>query len=166
MYTGTNRNQSRMRAVIQRVSESSVSVDGKIVGKIDAGLMVLLGVEDDDTEKDAGAIVRKIVDLRIFNDADGKFNLALADVSGSVLVISQFTLIAELRRGRRPSFNAAAAPDLAEPLVQRFADQLQAAGIPVAHGKFGAHMLVDLVNDGPVTIVIDSADLEKPRRSS
>ena len=155
-----------MRVVLQRVTKASVSVDQSIVGAIDGGFVALVGIADGDTPAHVDVMAAKVAALRVFDDADGKFNLALADVSGSVLVISQFTLIAELRRGRRPSFNAAAAPDLAEPLVQRFADQLQAAEIPVAHGKFAAHMLVDLVNDGPVTIVIDSADLEKPRRSS
>lgn len=155
-----------MRVVLQRVTKASVSVDQSIVGAIARGFVALVGIADGDTDARVDVMAAKVAGLRVFDDADGKFNLALADVSGSVLVISQFTLIAELRRGRRPSFNAAAAPDLAEPLVQRFADQLQAAEIPVAYGKFGAQMLVDLANDGPVTIVIDSADLEKPRRSS
>jgi D-tyrosyl-tRNA(Tyr) deacylase len=155
-----------MRVVLQRVTSASVRVDQSIVGAIDSGFVALVGIADGDTPAHVDVMAAKVAGLRVFDDADGKFNFAVADVSGSVLVISQFTLIAELRRGRRPSFNAAAAPEIAEPLVQRFADQLQAAEIPVASGQFGAHMLVDIVNDGPVTIVIDSADLEKPRRSS
>ena len=109
-------------------------------------------------------LAAKVIGLRVFDDADGKFNLALADVSGAVLVISQFTLIADLRKGRRPAFTRAARPESAAPLVERFTARLRAAGVDVAGGRFGEHMLVELINDGPVTIVIDSAELERPRR--
>ena len=145
-----------MRAVVQRVTESSVNVGGKIVGKIGHGLLVLLGVASDDTEEDAAQIVRKIAQLRIFNDADGKFNLSLEDVGGAVLLISQFTLFGDTRKGNRPSFISAARPEHAVPLYESVAQHLRDRGITVATGEFGAHMDVHLTNDGPVTILIDT----------
>ncbi len=145
-----------MRAVVQRVTESSVNVGGKIVGKIGHGLLVLLGVASDDTEEDAAQIVRKIAQLRIFNDADGKFNLSLEDVGGAVLLISQFTLFGDTRKGNRPSFISAARPEHAVPLYESVARHLRDRGITVATGEFGAHMDVHLTNDGPVTILIDT----------
>ena len=155
-----------MRVVLQRVSRASVSVDGEVVGQIDAGFVALVGIEQDDAEAQVDTLAAKVIGLRVFDDADGKFNLALADVSGAVLVISQFTLIADLRKGRRPAFTRAARPESAAPLVERFTARLRAAGVDVAGGRFGEHMLVELINDGPVTIVIDSAELERPRRQA
>ncbi|MFP6596868.1 MAG: D-aminoacyl-tRNA deacylase [Candidatus Hydrogenedentota bacterium] len=145
-----------MRAVIQRVTESSVKVEGEIVGEIGPGLMVLLGIEVDDSEKEAVVIVKKITDLRIFNDADRKFNLSLTDTGGSVLVISQFTLLGDCRKGRRPSFIKAARPETAVPLYESVIEGLRNAGVEVASGVFGAHMDVHLINDGPVTLLIDT----------
>ena len=153
-----------MRVVLQRVRRACVRVDDAVVGEIGAGFLALTGIADGDTPATVDAMSAKVAGLRIFDDADGRFNLALADVGGSVLVVSQFTLIADLRRGRRPSFLGAARPEVAEPLVERFAAGLRAAGVPVEGGRFGAHMDVELVNDGPVTLVLDSADLERPRR--
>ncbi len=155
-----------MRVVLQRVSRASVSVDGEVVGQIDAGFVALVGIEQDDAEAQVDTLAAKVIGLRVFDDADGKFNLALADVSGAVLVISQFTLIADLRKGRRPAFTRAARPESAAPLVERFTARLRAAGVDVAGGRFGEHMLVELINDGPVTIVIDSAEIERPRRQA
>ena len=145
-----------MRAVIQRVTESSVKVEGEFVGEIGPGLMVLLGIEVDDSEKEAVVIVKKITDLRIFNDADRKFNLSLTDTGGSVLVISQFTLLGDSRKGRRPSFIKAARPETAVPLYESVIEGLRNAGVEVASGVFGAHMDVHLINDGPVTLLIDT----------
>lgn len=154
-----------MRVVLQRVRRACVRVDGAVVGEIGAGFLALTGVAEGDTPATIDAMAAKVAGLRVFDDPEGRFNLALADVDGSVLVVSQFTLIAETRRGRRPSFLGAARPEVAEPLVERFAEELRAAGVPVQGGRFGAHMAVELVNDGPVTLVLDSADLERPRRS-
>ena len=145
-----------MRAVIQRVRESSVTVDNNVIGEIGHGLMVLLGVDVDDLPEDAAYIVQKIVGLRIFNDGDGKFNLSLMDVQGAVLLISQFTVHGDCRKGRRPSFIKAARPEQAIPLYESVAEQLRSEGVTVATGEFGAHMDVRLLNDGPVTILIDS----------
>ena len=153
-----------MRVVLQRVRHACVRVDDAVVGEIGAGFLALTGIAADDTPATVDAMAAKVAGLRIFDGADGRFNLALADVGGSVLVVSQFTLIADLRRGRRPSFLGAARPEVAEPLVERFAAGLRTAGVPVESGRFGAHMDVELVNDGPVTLVLDSADLERPRR--
>ena len=153
-----------MRVVLQRVRHACVRVDDAVVGEIGAGFLALTGIAADDTPATVDAMAAKVAGLRIFDDADGRFTLALADVGGSVLVVSQFTLIADLRRGRRPSFLGAARPEVAEPLVERFAAGLRTAGVPVESGRFGAHMDVELVNDGPVTLVLDSADLERPRR--
>ena len=145
-----------MRAVIQRVSESSVTVEGKVIGQIAHGFTVLLGVETDDTPKDADDIVKKIIGLRVFNDAEDKFNLSLMDVGGSVLLISQFTLLGDCRKGRRPSFIAAARPEVAIPLYESVIEGLRREGVDVATGEFGAHMDVHLVNDGPVTLLVDT----------
>lgn len=145
-----------MRAVIQRVQHAQVVVEGAVVGKIGQGFLVLLGVGKADTEDDARYIAGKIAGMRIFSDVDGKFNLALADINGAVLLVSQFTLYADTRKGRRPSFIDAAMPEPAEALVEMCALYLREAGVPVETGKFGAHMDVSLVNDGPVTILLDS----------
>lgn len=145
-----------MRAVVQRVSQSSVSVDDRVIGKVGQGLMVLVGVDEEDTESDAAYIADKIANLRIFNDGAGKFNLSIQDVGGSVLLISQFTLHGDCRKGRRPSFVRAARPEKAVPLYERVGTLLQAAGLTVETGEFGAHMMVDLTNDGPVTLLLDS----------
>ena len=152
-----------MKAVIQRVTRASVEVDGEIVGAIGRGLLVLLGVAHGDGIDDARRLARKTAEMRIFEDADGRFNLSLLDVAGEALVVSQFTLLADTRRGRRPSFTDAAPPAEAEALVLEFEATLRALGVPVAGGRFGAHMHVDLVNDGPVTIILDTADLQRPR---
>jgi D-tyrosyl-tRNA(Tyr) deacylase len=145
-----------MRAVLQRVRESSVTVDGKVVGEIGAGLMVLLGIEEDDTDAAIPTMVKKITDMRIFNDADDKFNLSLLDTGGSVLIISQFTLLGDCRKGRRPSFIKAARPEIAIPLYECVIAGLRDAGVEVACGVFGAHMDVHLVNNGPVTMLVDT----------
>ena len=147
-----------MISVIQRVRHAQVVVDGELVGKIGQGFLVLLGVGKDDTEDDVRYTATKIAGMRVFTDAEGKFNLALEDVGGSVLLVSQFTLLADTRKGRRPSFTDAAAPEPAERMVERCAALLREAGIPVETGRFGAHMDVELLNDGPVTIILDSRD--------
>ena len=154
-----------MRIVLQRVTQASVSVEGDVVGAIDRGLLILVGVADGDGEEQAEALARKVAGLRIFADAEGRFNESLLDIRGSALVVSQFTLHADVRKGRRPSFTSAARPEVAEPLVDYFAQSLREQGVPVETGVFGAMMSVALVNDGPFTVVIDSADLERPRRS-
>ena len=148
-----------MRAVVQRVSEASVQVAGEVVGQIGPGLAVLVGVKQDDTEADARYLADKTAHLRVFADAEGRMNLSLRETEGGVLVVSQFTLYGDIRRGRRPSYAAAAAPDLAEALYHRYCDLLRAAGLPVQTGRFGAMMTVRLVGDGPVTILLDSARL-------
>ena len=153
-----------MRLVLQRVTRASVSVGDEVVGAIDEGLLILVGVADGDTETQSEALARKVAGLRIFADADGRFNESLLDIGGSALVVSQFTLHADVRKGRRPSFTGAARPEVAEPLCVHFAEALRKQGVPVETGVFGAMMSVELVNDGPFTIVIDSADLERPRR--
>jgi len=144
-----------MRAVVQRVSRGSVSVEGKVVGAIGRGVVVLVGITQDDTEKQAEWLARKIAGLRIFEDSAGKINAGLLDVDGAALVISQFTLYADCRKGRRPSFTAAARPEVAEPLVEHFTQTLRDHGVPVETGVFGAHMLVEIHNDGPVTILLE-----------
>jgi len=144
-----------MRAVVQRVNRASVSVNGQVVGAIGPGVVVLLGVTHDDGPEQADWLARKIAGLRIFEDSEGKLNLGLLDVEGHALVVSQFTLYADPRKGRRPSFVDAALPVAAEPLVQRFADTLSRHGIPVEMGVFGAHMLVEILNDGPVTLILE-----------
>jgi D-tyrosyl-tRNA(Tyr) deacylase len=148
-----------MRAVVQRVSSAQVTVHGEIVGQIGRGFLVLIGITTADGESEAALLARKIEGLRVFEDADGKMNLALADVGGAVLAVSQFTLYADLRKGRRPSFIAAARPEQAEPLYQRVCTLLRTAGVPVEQGVFQAEMQVALVNDGPVTIWLDTAEL-------
>ncbi len=148
-----------MRALLQRVSQASVTVDGKAVGKIGRGLLVLLGVGMGDGEAQVKFLADKIVHLRIFGDEEGKMNRSLLDTGGEVLVVSQFTLYADMRRGRRPSFTNAAPPSIAEPLVERFKDAIAAYGLTVADGVFGAYMEVELLNDGPVTIWLDSEAL-------
>jgi D-tyrosyl-tRNA(Tyr) deacylase len=145
-----------MRACVQRVSQAKVSIAGEACGQIGPGLVVLLGVANDDSPRDARSLAEKIVGLRIFDDEQGKMNLALADVGGAMLVVSQFTLLGDCRKGRRPSYVGAAAPDVAESLYQQFVDAVAALGIQVATGKFRQHMLVDLTNDGPVTLVLDT----------
>ena len=145
-----------MRCVVQKVTHSSVTVDNELVGKIGPGFMVLVGVENGDTEADADYIAGKITGLRIFEDADDKMNLSLKDVGGEVLLVSQFTLLADARKGRRPSFIGAARPEVAEPLCEALKQKIEAEGIHVETGRFQTHMMVDLVNDGPVTILLDS----------
>ena len=147
-----------MKAVVQRVTASSVSEDGEIAGKIDKGLNVLLGVEEDDTEKDAEVLAAKIAKMRIFEDENEKMNLSVLDVDGSVLVISQFTLCADIKKGNRPSFILAAKPDKATALYEYFSSQLKENGVKkVENGVFGADMAVEISNDGPVTIIMDTA---------
>ena len=145
-----------MRALIQRVSTGSVSVAGQSIAAIGAGLVILLGIAPTDSEIQARFLVDKIANLRIFEDSEGKMNLSLLDIQGQALVVSQFTLYADTRKGRRPSFINAALPDVARPLVDRFAALLADKGIPVQTGQFGAHMLVEIANDGPVTIWLES----------
>jgi D-tyrosyl-tRNA(Tyr) deacylase len=146
-----------VRAVVQRVAEARVAVAGEVVGAIGRGLCVLLGVGQEDTEADADALCQKIVGLRIFEDASGRLNHALADVGGALLVVSQFTLYGDCRAGRRPSFTAAAAPERAEALYERFVARARADGVEVSTGRFRAHMALALVNDGPVTLLLDTA---------
>lgn len=155
-----------MRAVLQRVTHAKVTVDGQTVGEIGGGLVVLLGVREGDAPEDADKLADKTANLRIFSDAEGKFNLSLLDVGGAALVVSQFTLYGDSRKGRRPSFSDAALPGLAEPLVARFCQSLRALGIRVEEGQFQAHMLVEIHNDGPVTLILDTEDLARPRRQS
>jgi D-tyrosyl-tRNA(Tyr) deacylase len=145
-----------MRAVVQRVSQASVSVEGQTVGRIDRGMVVLLGVAADDSTADAEALADKLLGLRIFDDEQGKMNLALADVGGQVLVVSQFTLLGDCRKGRRPSFTDAAPPELAERLYKHFVELLRSRGVTVATGQFRATMALALVNDGPVTLLVDT----------
>ena len=148
-----------MRAVIQRVKHSSVTVDGNILGEIGNGLLVLLGVTHTDTEKEVNWLATKVKDLRIFEDEEGKMNLGLEDIKGELLVISQFTLYGNCIKGRRPGFTEAARPDLAEPLYEKFLEKCRSFGIKTECGKFGADMKVELLNDGPVTMLIDTKDI-------
>lgn len=145
-----------MRAVVQRVKKSSVTVDGKIVGKIGNGLLVLLGVGEEDDNKDLEYMIDKVLGLRIFQDENDKMNLSLLDIEGELLVVSQFTLYGDVRKGKRPSFTKSAHPDIANKLYEEFIEKTKEKGIKVEHGIFGAHMDVDLINDGPVTILLDS----------
>ena len=149
-----------MRAVIQRVREAAVAVDDQIVGAIGIGLMILVGVAPDDQEMDARWLAQKIATLRIFEDAAGTFNLSALDIGASALVVSQFTLYADARRGRRPDFIAAARPEIAEPLIERLVALLREQGLRVETGKFQARMLVRILNDGPVTIILDTPSKE------
>ena len=145
-----------MRIVIQKVNHASVTVEGELVSSIGPGFMVLVGSEEGDTDADVKFIAGKIAGMRIFEDADDKLNLSIKDVGGEVLLVSQFTLLGDARHGRRPSFSHAAAPEIAEPLVEKLRDELIAAGIPTNTGRFRTHMKVLLENDGPVTIMLDS----------
>jgi len=147
-----------MRACVQRVSSARVRVEGETVGEIGRGFLVLLGVAAKDGPAELRWMVDKVVGLRIFEDGDGKMNLALADVGGELLVVSQFTLLGDCRKGRRPSFIDASPPEMAERMYEEFVAAARAAGVSVATGKFRTHMEVELVNDGPVTLLIDSAD--------
>jgi D-tyrosyl-tRNA(Tyr) deacylase len=141
-----------MRTVLQRVSRGCVSVDDQAVAEIGPGLVILLGIGEDDGEEQARYLTQKIANLRIFEDDDGKMNRSVLDIGGKAIVISQFTLYADTRKGRRPSFTDAALPETASPLVERFVELLEEQGVPTQTGVFGAHMLVDIANDGPVTI--------------
>jgi D-aminoacyl-tRNA deacylase len=145
-----------MRAVVQRVRSACVLVDGRVIADIGLGLLILLGVTHDDTEEQAAYLAAKIVGLRIFEDDAGRMNRAVADVSGALLVVSQFTLYGDCRKGRRPSFASAARPEHAVTLYERFVERVRALGLPVSTGVFQAHMQVELVNDGPVTLVLDT----------
>lgn len=150
-----------MRVVVQRVASASVAVDGRVTGEIGRGLLVLQGIVPDDTAADGEWLAQKLSKLRIFEDTDGKMNLSVADIAGGILLVSQFTLHASTAKGTRPSFNAAARPEIARPLYEQFQQQLAAVlGRPVATGEFGAMMQVALVNDGPVTLIIDSKQRE------
>lgn len=146
-----------MRACIQRVHRARVTVAGQVTGEIAHGILVLLGVAQEDTDADAQQLAEKVSTLRIFEDEQGKMNLALADVAGAMLVVSQFTLLGDCRKGRRPSFTDAAPPSIAERLYQVFVDAVAAQGVPVSTGQFRKHMEVELVNDGPVTLLMDTA---------
>jgi len=146
-----------MRAVVQRVSRAEVKVNGEVVGKIRRGLLVLIGVAQSDAESDANYLAEKVAGLRIFEDEAGKMNRSAAEVNGAVLAVSQFTLYGDVRRGKRPSFDAAAAPQQARELYEYFVGRIRAAGLPCETGRFQEMMEVELVNDGPVTILIDSA---------
>ena len=144
-----------MRIVLQRVNRASVDVAGETTGRIEIGLLALVGVADGDDENDARTAAAKIVGMRIFPDAEGKMNRSVADAGGAILLVSQFTLLGDVRKGRRPAFTEAAPPDLAIPILEALSDAIEATGVAVEHGRFGAHMVVDLVNDGPVTIVFE-----------
>jgi D-tyrosyl-tRNA(Tyr) deacylase len=148
-----------MRAVMQRVRRARVTVGEEVVGEIGLGLLVLLGVSRDDSAEDAAKLAQKTVSLRLFADADDKMNLSIADVCGSVLVVSQFTLYGDCRKGRRPSFVNAAPPEIAVPLYEAYVNGIKAEGIPTATGRFGAMMNVELVNDGPVTLILDTKEI-------
>ena len=147
-----------MKALVQRVSEASVSTGGGVVGRIGRGLVILVGIASGDTEKDINYLVPKIVNLRIFPDDEGRFNLSAVDINGELLVVSQFTLLADTRKGRRPSFVEAAPPAEAEELFERFVEQARATGLKVATGRFQQYMQVEIHNDGPVTILLDSRE--------
>ena len=154
-----------MKALLQRVTHASVSVGGEVVGRIGRGLVGFIGVADGDTEEDVEYLVQKMVGLRIFSDEDGKFNLSVQDISGELLLVSQFTLLASTRKGRRPSFTGAAMPELAERLFERCVEHASATGLRVATGRFQQLMQVEIHNDGPVTIMLDSRDRHLPRNS-
>jgi D-tyrosyl-tRNA(Tyr) deacylase len=147
-----------LKAVVQRVTSASVSVAGEVVGKIGSGLAVLVGIAAEDTEKDINYLVDKIAQLRIFSDADGKFNISALEIGGEMLLISQFTLLADTRKGRRPSFIGAAPPQQAEAMFNLFVERMCSTGLKVQTGCFQAHMLVEIHNDGPVTITLDSKE--------
>lgn len=145
-----------MKIVIQRVSEANVKVEGTIVGNISHGLLLLIGIDEEDTQSDADWLIQKVLNLRIFGDENGKLNLSVKDVEGEILCISQFTLIADYKKGNRPSFIKAAKPDVAIPLFEYFKEEMAKSGLKIESGIFGADMKVSLLNDGPVTIVMDS----------
>ena len=149
-----------MRAVVTRVNEASVTIDGEVVGRIGRGFLILLGITQDDTPALCRKLAEKVLGLRIFTDENYKMNKGLADVDGSVLVVSQFTLYGDCSHGRRPNFLAAAGPDLAIPLYEQFLAECERLGFPPQHGRFGAHMQVASVNDGPVTMIVDTKDLK------
>lgn len=153
-----------MRALVQRVSQASVSIESQVIAAIKQGLVVLIGVGKGDSEADARYLADKIANLRIFSDEADKFNLSALDIGGEVLVVSQFTLLADTRKGRRPSFTDAAPPEEAEALIENFVQLLRAAGLKVETGRFRQNMLVEIHNSGPVTIFIDSEERLKPRR--
>jgi D-tyrosyl-tRNA(Tyr) deacylase len=152
-----------VRALVQRVAGASVSVDGQEVGRIDRGLVALLGIGQGDDEEDASYIADKVVNLRIFDDGDGRFNLSAIDVAAQLLLISEFTLFADVRKGRRPSFTDAASPQEAGSLFERCVELFKETGLTVETGRFQQHMLVNIQNDGPVTIMVDSQDRHRPR---
>jgi D-tyrosyl-tRNA(Tyr) deacylase len=154
-----------MRAVVQRVTRAAVRVDGAVVGRIHKGYVVLLGVTHGDTSATGAKLAAKIVELRLFDDADGRMNLSLAEAGGEVLCVSQFTLYGDVRRGRRPSWDAAAPGEEAKAIYEAYCASIEALGIHCERGVFGAEMQVELANDGPVTLILDSADLERPRRA-
>ena len=147
-----------MKALLQRVSKASVTVDGEVVANIGRGLVVFIGISKGDTDRDAQYLAGKTVDLRIFSDSEGKFNLSALDMQGELLVVSQFTLFADAKKGRRPSFTEAAPPEQAEALFQRFLEFVRQSGLKVETGRFQEHMHVEIHNDGPVTILLDSRD--------
>lgn len=147
-----------MKALLQRVKQASVSIDDKRVASIGQGLVVLVGIANGDTEKDIAYLIQKIVNLRIFEDSDSKFNLSARDVNGELLIVSQFTLLADTRKGRRPSFTDAAPPAQAETLFEKFVAEARSSGLQVATGRFQQHMLVEIHNDGPVTVMLDSRE--------
>lgn len=159
-----------MRVLLQRVESASVEMDSRTVGEIGEGFLLLVGVNADDADNEVDTLVEKVSNLRVFEDADGKMNLSALDrvaagVDTGMLVVSQFTLYGDVRKGRRPSFSDAAPPTIAQPLIAQFAERLAAKGFLTGQGEFGAHMKVSLVNDGPVTIWIDTEELRQPRRS-
>ena len=153
-----------MRALVQRVSEASVTIGDEVAGRIGRGLVVLLGISRDDTEAEVGYIVGKVANLRIFSDDEGRFQSSALDVGAELLIVSQFTLYGDTRKGRRPSFTQAAPPDEAERIFSRAVELFRQTGLKVETGRFQAHMMVSIQNDGPVTIMLDSADHERPRR--
>ena len=148
-----------MRAVVTRVDSASVTIDEKIHGKIGKGLLILLGIAPEDTPAHCRKMADKILGLRIFTDENDKMNLSLADIGGEVLVVSQFTLYGDCRKGRRPNFIQAAGPDIAIPLYEQFLKECETLGFPPQHGEFGAHLLVESVNNGPVTLIVDTDDI-------
>ncbi|MDY6911216.1 MAG: D-aminoacyl-tRNA deacylase [Chloroflexota bacterium] len=155
-----------MKALLQRVSQASVSVEGEVVGRIGLGLVIFLGAEVEDTQEDARYLVDKIAGLRIFSDDNGRFNLSAQDIGGEILVVSQFTLVADTRKGRRPSFTTAASPEKAQSLVEEFTKLLRSTGLKIETGRFQSHMLVEIHNDGPVTIPLDSLTRFKSRKKT
>jgi D-tyrosyl-tRNA(Tyr) deacylase len=154
-----------LKALLQRVTRASVSIGGDVVGSISRGLVVFVGVADDDSVEDVEYLVPKLVDLRVFADETGRSNLSVREISGELLLVSQFTLLASTRKGRRPSFSGAAPPELADELFQQFVERARATGLTVATGRFQQYMQVEIHNDGPVTIMLDSRDRHLPRKS-